>query len=265
MGREQSRDLRRHSSSFAYHVTSLWRPPSCFAAMLFCDDTVTRRRCYNVTVPHLHITWPLYGGCHLVLVPFCFAMIRSSGALLRAKVKCFDGSDGSRAVTWFMTSQLFICISRDLFMEAAMLFCCHVVLHWYDYQEALLQRHSSSFAYHVTSLWRLPSCFAAMLFCDDTVTRKRCYNVTVPHLHITWPLYGDCHLILLPCCFDYQTALRGKVEGPRPFVLVQLPVRVRLVALNMSSVVNPITNPVGLVTLMKDQRSPTFCIYTIAI
>ena len=47
IGREQSRDLRCHSSSFAYHVTSLWRPPSCFAAMLFCDDTVTRRRCYG--------------------------------------------------------------------------------------------------------------------------------------------------------------------------------------------------------------------------
>ena len=45
MGRDQSRDLRRHSSSFAYHVTSLWRPPSCFAAMLFCIDTITRWHC----------------------------------------------------------------------------------------------------------------------------------------------------------------------------------------------------------------------------
>ena len=76
MGREPSRDLWRHSSSFAYHVTSLWRSPSCFAAMLFCDDKLTRRRCYNVTVPHLYITWPLYGGCHLVLLPCCFALIR---------------------------------------------------------------------------------------------------------------------------------------------------------------------------------------------
>ena len=42
IGREQSRDLRRHTSSFAYHVTSLCRLPCCFAAMLFCDDTVTR-------------------------------------------------------------------------------------------------------------------------------------------------------------------------------------------------------------------------------
>ena len=45
MGREQSRDLRRHSSSFSYHVISPWRPPSCFAAMLFCIDTITRRHC----------------------------------------------------------------------------------------------------------------------------------------------------------------------------------------------------------------------------
>ena len=38
---------------------------------------------------------------------------------------CFDGS---RAVTLLMTSQLLICISRDLSMEAVILFCCHVVL-----------------------------------------------------------------------------------------------------------------------------------------
>ena len=89
IGREPSRDLWRHRSSFTYHVTSLWRLPSCFAAMLFCDDTVTRRRCYNVTVPHLHITWPLYGGCHLVLLPRCFAIIRlpDGAAGARSKVK----------------------------------------------------------------------------------------------------------------------------------------------------------------------------------
>ena len=45
MGREQSRDLRRHSSSFTYHVTSM--ETTCFAAMLFCDDTITRGRCYG--------------------------------------------------------------------------------------------------------------------------------------------------------------------------------------------------------------------------
>ena len=37
-----------------------------------------------------------------------------------------------------------------------------------------------------------------------------------------------------------------------------------LVTLILSSVVNPNTNPVGLVTLMKGQRSPTFCTYSIA-
>ena len=42
IGREQSRDLRRYSYSFAYHVNSLWRLPSCFAAILFCGDTVVR-------------------------------------------------------------------------------------------------------------------------------------------------------------------------------------------------------------------------------
>ena len=134
-----------------------------------------------------------------------------------------------------MTSQLFICISRDHSMEAAILFCCHVVL----------------------------------------ITRRRC-------------------------------GARSKVKGPRPFVLIQLPVRVRvsnpnyvvcsepyyepcrvsnpnerskvtdllhlyncqlvlgLVTLILSSVVNPNTDPVGLVTLMKGQRSPTFCTDTIA-
>ena len=94
IGREQSRDLWRHSSSFAYHVTSLWRLPSCFAAMLFRDDTVTRRRCYNVTVPHLHITWPLYGGRHLVLLPCCFAMIRSP-----------EGAATSQLTFWWVESR----------------------------------------------------------------------------------------------------------------------------------------------------------------
>ena len=128
IGREQSRDLRRHSSSFAYHVTSLWRLPSCFGAMLFCDDTVTRGRCY-----------------------------------------------GSNVSTVLMSREP----SRDL------------------------RRHSSSFVHHVTSLWRLPSCFAAMLFCIDTInSRKNCRN-------------------------DYKLGL-------------------------------------GLATLMKGQRSPTFCTYSIA-
>ena len=39
MGREQSRDLRRHSSSFVYHVTSLWR--------------LSRHVTYDVTAPPL--------------------------------------------------------------------------------------------------------------------------------------------------------------------------------------------------------------------
>ena len=51
----------RVSSSFAYHVTSLWSLSSCFAAMLFL-------RLYD-----------------------------RQRALLR--VNCVDGSDGSRAVT----------------------------------------------------------------------------------------------------------------------------------------------------------------------
>ena len=50
MGREPSRDLRRHSYSFVYHVTSLWRLSSCFAVILFCDDTVTRKRWYGSNV-----------------------------------------------------------------------------------------------------------------------------------------------------------------------------------------------------------------------
>ena len=37
-----------------------------------------------------------------------------------------------------------------------------------------------------------------------------------------------------------------------------------LVTLILSSVVNPNTDPVGLVTLMKGQRSPTFSTYSIA-
>ena len=55
----------------------------------------------------------------------------------------------------------------------------------------------------MTSLWRLPSCFAAMLFCADTITRRRC-------------------------------GARSKVKGYRPIALIQLPVRVR--------VSNPIEN-----------------------
>ena len=134
-------------------------------------------------------------------------------------------------------------------------------------------RHPFAVILLVTTLWRLPCCFAAMLFCADTITRRLC-------------------------------RARSKVKGHRPFVLIQLPVRVRfinpnsvvcsepyyehcrvsnpnerskiidllylfncqlgLVTLILSSVVNPNTNPVGLVTLMKGQRSPTFCTDTIA-
>ena len=43
IGREQSRD----PFAVILFVISLWRLPSCFGAMSFCDDTVTRRRCYE--------------------------------------------------------------------------------------------------------------------------------------------------------------------------------------------------------------------------
>ena len=46
IGREQSRD----PFAIVLLVISLWRLPSCFGAMLFCDDTVTRRRCYGSIV-----------------------------------------------------------------------------------------------------------------------------------------------------------------------------------------------------------------------
>ena len=49
----------------------------------------------------------------------------------------------------------------------------------------------------VTTLWRLPSCFAAMLFCADMITRRRC-------------------------------GARSKVKGHRPFALIQLSFRVRV-------------------------------------
>ena len=65
-------------------------------------------------------------------------------------------------------------------------------------------------------------------------------------------------------CYDYQTALRGKVEGQRSpiFELIRLQVRVSVSIL--TSVVNPNTDPLGLLTLMKDQRSPICCTYAIA-
>ena len=56
IGPDQSRDLRRHSSSFAYHVTSLLRLPSCFAAMLFCDDTVTTSQGFDDSVGSREVT-----------------------------------------------------------------------------------------------------------------------------------------------------------------------------------------------------------------
>ena len=34
-----------HPFAIILLVTALWRQPSCFAAMLFCADTITRRRC----------------------------------------------------------------------------------------------------------------------------------------------------------------------------------------------------------------------------
>ena len=47
MGREKSRDLRRHTR--ATRVLCV-RTGFCFAAMLFCDDTVTKGRCYESIV-----------------------------------------------------------------------------------------------------------------------------------------------------------------------------------------------------------------------
>ena len=62
--------------------------------------------------------------CHPLLSPprHCFAVILSPGAL---RVKRVDGSS--------MSSQFLICISRDVSMEAAILFCCHVVLRLYGH------------------------------------------------------------------------------------------------------------------------------------
>ena len=56
-------------------------------------------------------------------------------------------------------------------------------------------RHPFAVILLVTTLWRLPSCFAAMLFCIDTITRRHC-------------------------------GARSKIKGHRPFELIQLSVRV---------------------------------------
>ena len=151
------------------------------------------------------------------------------------------------------TSQFLICISRDLSMEAAILFYCHVVLRLYGRQGVLQvkvkfknveilgkhsngreqSRHPFAVILLVTTLWRLPSCFAAILFCADTITRRRC-------------------------------GARSKVKGHRLLYLYNCQLGLGLVTLILSSVMTPITNTVGLVTLMKGQRSPTFCTYSIA-
>ena len=108
-------------------------------------------------------------------------------------------------------------------------------------------------------------------------------------------------MIRLP---DDAAGAKSKVTGHRPFVLIQLPVEAKvsnpnsvvcreplyepcrvsnpnerskitdllylfncqlgLVTLIISCVMNPNTNPVGLVTLMKGQRSPTCYTYAIA-
>ena len=68
-------------------------------------------------------------------------------------------------------------------------------------------RHPFAVILLVTTLWRLlPSCFAAMLFCADKITRRRC-------------------------------GARSKVKGHRPFALIQLSVRVRVRVSNPNSVV----------------------------
>ena len=56
-------------------------------------------------------------------------------------------------------------------------------------------RHPFAIILLVTTLWRLPSCFAATLFCAYMITRRRC-------------------------------GARSKVKGHRPFALIQLPFRV---------------------------------------
>ena len=58
-------------------------------------------------------------------------------------------------------------------------------------------RHPFAVILFVTTLWRLPSCFAAMLFSADTITRRRC-------------------------------GTRAKIKDHRTFALIQLSVRVRV-------------------------------------
>ena len=137
-----------------------------------------------------------------------------------------------------MSSQFLICISRDLSMEAAILFCCHLVLRWYGRQRVLLQRHSSSFAYHVTSPWRLPCCFAAMLFCADTITRRCCGGKVEGQLMTSQFLICmsrdlSMESVILLCCHVVlitrrHCGARSKIKDHRPFVLIRLPVRVRV-------------------------------------
>ena len=125
---------------------------------------------------------PSPGGatCHPLLSPprYCFAVILSPGAL---RVKRVDGSDGSRAVTWPMTSQLYICMSRDLSIEAAILFCCHVVLRWYSHHFAVILSPGAPQGLILIGrepsrdLWRLYLHKLAYIapFCGETVTRGR--------------------------------------------------------------------------------------------
>ena len=116
-------------------------------------------------------------------------------------------------------------------MEAAILFCCHLVLRWYLHQKALLRVKcvdGSDWSRAVT--WPMTSQLLTYylkrgdfwaLFCDDTIARG-CYRsrsrsknlrfwvsiwlvesslVILLRTYCWWPLDGGCHLVLLPCSF----------------------------------------------------------------
>ena len=137
-------------------------------------------------------------------------------------------------------------------------------------------RHPFAVILLVTTLWRLPSCFAAILFCADTITRRRCgaRSKVADLLH----LY-NCQLglglvtLIMSSVVNPDTNPVGLVtlmKGQRSKVtdllyLYNCQLGLGLVTLILSSVVNPKTNPLGLVTLMKGQRSnitDLLCLYS---
>ena len=90
----------------------------------------SRHVTYDVTPPHLHITWPIYGGCHLVLLLCCFAMIRSPGGAATSQICRRFSLVESSHVTYDVTP-LHLHITWPLYGG------CHLVLRWYDRQRAL--------------------------------------------------------------------------------------------------------------------------------